>query len=161
MSKKNRPEWDEYFLNLIDQISVRATCDRGKSGCIIVKEKRILCTGYVGSPSGLPHCDDVGHLLKKVMDQDGVVRQHCVRTIHAEQNAICQAAKYGIELNGTTLYCSMEPCSVCAKLIISAGIKVVVARKKYHAGLETRELFKAGNVDLIVKEDIIETYDNQ
>jgi dCMP deaminase len=160
-SKKRRPDWDEYFLDLVDQIATRATCDRGKSGCVIVKDKRILCTGYVGSPSGLPHCDDVGHLLKKVVDEDGVIRQHCTRTIHAEQNAICQAAKHGIELDGTTLYCSMEPCRVCAMLIISSGIKKVVTGKRYHAGHEARELFRDAGVDLIVKEDTVETYKNQ
>ena len=161
VTKSTRPDWDEYFLTLLDQIAARATCDRGKSGCIIVKDKRILCTGYVGSPSGLPHCDEVGHLLKKVIDEDGVIRQHCTRTIHAEQNAICQAAKHGIELDSTTLYCTMEPCRVCAMLIISVGIKKVICKKKSHAGHEARELFSAAGVELIVKEDVIESYDEQ
>jgi len=160
-TKKSRPDWDDYFLDLVDHIAARATCDRGKSGCIIVKDKRILCTGYVGSPPGLPHCDDVGHLLKKVIDEDGAIRQHCTRTIHAEQNAICQAAKNGIELNDTILYCTMEPCRVCAMLIISCGIKKVIAKRHYHAGHEARELFKAAHIELIVKEDNVESYTNQ
>ena len=159
--KNTRPAWDDYFLGLVDHIASRATCDRGKSGCIIVKDKRILCTGYVGSPSGLPHCDEVGHLLKKVIDEDGAIRQHCTRTIHAEQNAICQAAKNGIALNGTILYCTMEPCRVCAMLIISCGIKKVIAKKRYHAGQESRELLKDAGVKLIVKEDNVETYADQ
>lgn len=159
--KKLRPSWDEYFISLVDQIAQRATCDRGKSGCLIIKDKRILCSGYVGSPPGFPHCDDVGHLMKKVIDEDGTIRQHCVRTIHAEQNAICQAARYGIALDGTTLYCSMEPCRVCAMLIISVGIVKVVAKRRYHAAAETRELFKHAGIELTVLEDQTEAYDNQ
>jgi dCMP deaminase len=159
--KLNRPSWDEYFIKLVDEIAQRATCDRGKSGCIIVKDKRILCSGYVGSPPGFAHCDEVGHLLKKVVDDDGTERQHCVRTIHAEQNAICQAAKYGIPLEGTTLYCTMEPCRVCAMLIISVGVKRVVAKKQYHAASETRELFLEAGIDLQVIHNEIEEYKNQ
>ena len=128
-----RPSWDEYFLELVDQVAARATCGRGKSGCVVVREKRIICTGYVGSPSGMAHCDDSGHDLKQLIDEDGTTRQHCVRTVHAEQNAICQAARYGLTIEGTTLYCSMEPCRVCAMLIDSTGVTRVVARRRYHA----------------------------
>ncbi len=117
-----RPDWDDYFIDMMDTVATRATCDRGRSGCIIVRDRRIISTGYVGSPAGLSHCDDVGHLMKQVIDDDGTTRQHCMRTIHAEQNAICQAAKHGISLEGSTLYCKMEPCRVCAMLIISCGI---------------------------------------
>jgi dCMP deaminase len=159
MSK--RPSWDEYFIKLVDEVAQRATCDRGKSGCIIVRDKRILCTGYVGSPPGFPHCSETGHLMKKVIDDDGTIRQHCVRTIHAEQNAICQAAKYGIPLDGTTLYCTMEPCRVCTMLILSVGIKKVVAKRKYHAAVESRELFKEAGNPLVLLKDEIEVYDNQ
>ena len=95
-----RPSWDEYFLGLMDEVANRATCDRGRSGCIVVRDKQIVCTGYVGSPEGFPHCDEVGHLMKEVVEEDGTSRMHCVRTIHAEQNAICQAAKHGISLKG-------------------------------------------------------------
>lgn len=157
----NRPSWDEYFMDLVDQVAKRATCDRGKSGCLIVRDKRIICSGYVGSPPGFPHCDEVGHLMKKVIDEDGTVRQHCVRTIHAEQNAICQAARHGLSLQGTTLYCTMEPCRVCALLIISVGIKKVVAKRRYHAAAETRELFREADIEMVVMEDIVETYDDQ
>ena len=156
-----RPSWDEYFIALVDEIAKRATCDRGKSGAIIVKDKRILCTGYVGTPPGFPHCDEAGHLLKKVIDEDGTERQHCVRTIHAEQNAISQAARYGIPLDNTTLYCTMEPCRVCAMLIISVGIKKVVVKSRYHAGQDTRDLFRQANIELVVMKDSIETYSNQ
>jgi len=88
-----RPDWDRYFLDLCEAVSKRATCDRGKAGCVIVKDKRIMTTGYVGAPAGLPHCDEVGHDMRKVFDDKGNVSQHCVRTLHAEQNAIIQAAE--------------------------------------------------------------------
>jgi dCMP deaminase len=160
-NKTERPSWDQYFIGLVDEIAKRATCDRGQSGCIIVKDKRILCSGYVGSLPDFPHCDEAGHLMKKVIDDDGTARQHCMRTIHAEQNAICQAARYGISLEGTTLYCSMEPCRVCTMLIISCGIKKVVAKKKYHAGQESRELLQQAGIELVVLLDEIVNYDNQ
>ena len=156
-----RPSWDEYFLELVDQVGTRATCDRGKSGCVIVREKRIICTGYVGSPSGMPHCDEAGHEFKQMIDEDGTTRQHCVRTVHAEQNAICQAARYGLSLLGTTLYCSMEPCRVCAMLIASSGIARVVARRRYHAGQDTRHILAQAGVLLEILEETVETYEGQ
>lgn len=156
-----RPSWDEYFMNICKMVAERATCDRGRSGCIIVKDKRILCTGYVGSPPGFPHCDDVGHMLRKVFDENGNVTQHCVRTIHAEQNAIIQAARFGIAIEGATMYVTMEPCFTCAKMIVTAGIKRVVCGKRYHAGEETRKLFKEAGVELVVLKDEVEKYDNQ
>lgn len=148
-------------MDLTDEIAKRATCDRGRCGCVIVKDKRIIATGYVGSPPGLPHCDDVGHLMKKVVDEDGTIRQHCVRTTHAEQNAICQAAKHGTSIDGATLYCRMEPCRVCAMLLISSGVTRVVARKRYHAAQETRDMFLAAGIELVVLEDVVEEYGNQ
>lgn len=156
-----RPDWDEYFIDMMDTVATRATCDRGRSGCIIVKDRRIICTGYVGSPSGLAHCDEVGHLMKQVIDDDGTTRQHCMRTIHAEQNAICQAARHGISLEGSTLYCKMEPCRVCAMLIISCGIKTVIAKNQYHAAQETREMFRQAGVEMRVLDQSIEGYENQ
>jgi dCMP deaminase len=155
-----RPNWDEYFFEIMDVVAKRGTCDRGRSGCVIVKNKHILCTGYVGSPPGLKHCDEVGHLMKKMIGDDGDVHQHCVRTIHAEQNAICQAAKNGITMDGATLYCRMEPCRVCAMLIISVGIKRVVCQKKYHAAQETRQMFKEAGVVLDVLNDELQQYDH-
>jgi len=159
--KMERPSWDEYFLGLIEEVGKRATCDRGKSGAVIVKDKRILCTGYVGSPPGLKHCNEVGHLMKTVIDDDGTERQHCVRTIHAEQNAILQAAKYGIPIEGATVYCRMEPCRVCAMMIIGVGIKRVVCQKKYHAAQETRDMFEKAGIKLEVVDNQVEEYDNQ
>jgi len=155
---QKRPSWDEYFLHLVDEVAQRATCDRGRSGCLIVREKRILATGYGGSPPGQPHCDEEGHLFRQVIDENGDTRQHCVRTIHAEQNAICQAARYGIALQDTTLYCTMERCRTCAMLIVSVGIKRVVARRMYHAGGDTRQLFEDAGVELVVSDPTVEEY---
>jgi len=163
MGKKKyvRPSWDEYFMEIADTVAKRATCDRGRSGCVIARDKQILVTGYVGSPRGLPHCDDVGHLMKKVINEDGSISQHCVRTVHAEQNAICQAARLGIALEGATLYCRMTPCRTCAMLIINCGIVRVVCEKKYHAGAESEELFKQAGIKLEFVNNEILKYDNQ
>ncbi len=124
-NEESRTSWDGYFLEIADAVSQRATCNRGRSGCVIVKDKRILVTGYVGSPSGLPHCDDAGHLFEE-KSMNGRSSKHCIRTVHAEQNAICQAAKNGISIEGTTLYTRMTPCRTCAMLLINCGIKRVV-----------------------------------
>jgi dCMP deaminase len=156
-----RPSWDDYFLEIANIVATRATCDRGRSGCVIVRDKRILVTGYVGSPAGLPHCDDVGHQMKKTIHEDGNVTQHCVRTVHAEQNAITQAARTGVSIEGATLYCRMTPCRVCAMLIINCGIKRVVCERKYHAGGESEAMFKEAGIELIYKHDEVQAYEGQ
>ncbi|MDR1758246.1 MAG: cytidine/deoxycytidylate deaminase family protein [Bacteroidales bacterium] len=156
-----RPSWDEYFMEIANTVSKRATCDRGRSGCVIVKERQILVTGYVGSPTGLPHCDEAGHQIKTTVHEDGSETQHCVRTVHAEQNAICQAAKRGISLEGATLYCRMTPCRVCAMLIINCGIERVVCEKKYHSGTESEEMFAAAGVQIEFFSKEILQYDRQ
>ena len=143
-----RPSWDEYFIEVLHALQKRASCDRGKTACIFTKDNQILTTGYVGSPPGFPHCDEEGHLLKKMMDEDGNIKEHCVRTIHAEQNAICQAAKRGIALNGSTVYVTMTPCRTCAMMLISIGVKKVIAEYKYHAGKDTEEMFKTAGIEL-------------
>lgn len=143
-----RPSWDEYFIEISKAVAKRATCNRGRSGCVIARDKHILVTGYVGSPPGMPHCDEVGHLMKEVVHEDGTKTQHCMRTTHAEQNAICQAAKQGIPLDGATLYCKMTPCATCARLIITSGIKMVVCEYQYQAGKESQEMFKKAGVKL-------------
>jgi len=153
-----RPKWDDYFLNLALEVGKRATCDRGKSGCVIVKDKRIISTGYVGAPVGLPHCDEVGHLMHTVQNPDGTTSQHCIRTSHAEANAIVQAARHGVAVLGSTLYCKMEPCRVCAQMIVNAGIKKVVCQKKYHGAALTREIFKQAGVGLEVSQLELEKY---
>lgn len=156
-----RPSWDEYFLEMTRVVAKRATCDRGRSGCVVVRDRHILTTGYVGSPPGQPHCDEAGHQLKKVVYEDGSVHTHCVRTIHAETNAIAQAGKLGISLNGATLYCKMTPCYTCAMLIVGAGIKRVVCEKKYHGGAESEKLFKDAGVEYTVLKNETQQYKNQ
>ena len=161
METNSRPNWDRYFLDLCEAVARRATCDRGRSGCVIVKDKRIMTTGYVGAPAGLPHCDEVGHDMRKIFDNNGNVTQHCVRTLHAEQNAIIQAARFGIPLEGATLFCKMTPCRTCAMMIINAGIKRVVCDKRYHDDADTREMFKQACVELVIMNDEVEKYDKQ
>ncbi len=156
-----RLTWDEYFAEVTKVVGGRSTCDRGRSGAVITKNNRILSTGYVGSPSGLPHCDDVGHEFKKIIHKDGTVSNHCVRTSHAEQNAMVQAARYGIAIEGATMYCSMTPCYTCAKMIINAGIRRVVALKDYHDSEDTKRVFEEAGIDLEILDKKVEEYDQQ
>ena len=153
-----RPSWDEYFLEIMNVVAKRATCDRGRSGCVIARDKQILSTGYVGAPAGLPHCDEVGHLFKDTIHEDGHVSRHCVRTSHAEMNAIVNAAKVGVAVNGATLYCSMTPCRTCAMAIINAGIKRVVCLKKYHEGEESEKMLADAGVKLDTIENQVMKY---
>lgn len=159
--KYQRPSWDDYFMEVANAISKRATCDRGRAGCVIAKDKQLLATGYVGSPIGFPHCDDVGHDLRKGFNPDGSISLHCVRTVHAEQNAICQAARRGIAIDGADLYCRMTPCRVCAMLIINCGIKRVFCERKYHTGGEAEKMFKKAKIKLTFKYNELEKYSKQ
>lgn len=157
----NRKNWDEYFIGLLEPISERATCDRGRNAAIIVKDHRIIATGYVGAPSGLSHCDEVGHLMRGVINEDGSVSQHCVRTNHAEENAILQAARFGPPIEEAILYTKMTPCHRCTMMIIQAGIKRVVAAKKYHADGLSRQYFKEAGIELVVLSEELVQYKNQ
>ncbi|MDP3917264.1 MAG: cytidine/deoxycytidylate deaminase family protein [Nanoarchaeota archaeon] len=159
--KEKRLDWDDYFINITREVAKRATCDRGKCGSVIVKNKRIISTGYVGSPIGAPHCDEVGHLMSEVYDKDGNKSMHCIRTTHAEQNAIVQAARYGISVDGATIYTKMEPCHVCAKMIVNSGIKMVVADKMYHKAELSRQIFNDAGVELVVIDKEFVKYENQ
>lgn len=161
MSEYKRPSWDEYFMEIANTVSKRATCDRGRSGCVIVRDRQILVTGYVGAPKGLPHCDDVGHQMKKTIHEDDHVSNHCVRTVHAEQNAICQAAKLGISLDKSTLYCRMTPCRTCAMLIINCGIERVVCEKRYQQAEESEEMFRKVGIALEYFSEDIMTYETK
>ena len=156
--KTVRPSWDQYFMELVETTGRRATCNRGRSGCVITKEKRILTTGYVGSPMGAKHCDEVGHEMHKVTHDDGTETMHCIRTMHAEQNALIQASRVGVSLQGATLYCTMTPCYTCAKLIINAGIIKVVAKQDYQAALQTKRIFKETKVKLEILDKKITKY---
>jgi len=156
--RNKRPTWDEYFFEVMNAVSERATCDRGKSGCVIVRDNQILCTGYVGAPPHFPDCYEAGHKLIKVKNDDGTESEHCVRTIHAEENAILQAARMGIALEGATLYCKMTPCERCARMIMRVGIKKVKCLKKYHRGQWTEKAFKKAKIKLKILNKIIEKY---
>lgn len=157
-----RPSWDEYFLGLLEPLAKRATCDRGRSSAVIVGlHNTILATGYVGSPPGQPHCDEAGHLMKTIDHGDGSQSQHCMRTLHAEENAVLQCAKDGIRLEGATIYCKMTPCYNCAMRIVRVGIKKVVAQKRYHADRSSMELFNGAGVQMAVIDNKVEEYRNQ
>ncbi|HOP25774.1 MAG TPA: cytidine/deoxycytidylate deaminase family protein [Candidatus Sabulitectum sp.] len=133
-----RPSWDQYFLKLAMLASERATCPRMHCGCVIVRNKNVLATGYNGSLPGLPHCDDVGCL---------VVDNHCIRTNHAEMNAITQAARNGVSIEGATAYVTNMPCTTCAKALIGAGIRRVVVFSDYHS-THAEAFFKEADVRL-------------
>ena len=124
-------------------------------------DHQLLVTGYVGAPAGLPHCDEVGHQLKRLVHEDGAVTTHCVRTVHAEQNAICQASRRGIAIEGATLYCRMTPCRTCAMLIINCGIVRVVSEKRYHDAKDSEEMFAKAGVALEYVIDETARYENQ
>ncbi|MFO8184227.1 MAG: cytidine/deoxycytidylate deaminase family protein [Candidatus Aegiribacteria sp.] len=130
-----RPSWDEYFLKLAMLASERATCPRMHCGCVLVKDKYVLSTGYNGSLPGLPHCEDVGCLI---------VEGHCVRTNHAEMNAISQAARHGVSIRGATAYVTNMPCTTCAKALLAAGIVRVVVFSDYRGSLAENFLEEAG-----------------
>jgi dCMP deaminase len=125
-----RPDWDTYFLELAQLASRRATCLRRKVGAVIVKDKHLLSTGYNGAPKGISHCDVTGCLREKLKIPSGEKHELC-RGLHAEQNAIIQAALYGVSIREATLYCTTLPCSICAKMIINAGIKEIIISGGY------------------------------
>lgn len=135
---RQRPTWDEYFLEIAFSVAERSTCDRAHVGAVLVRDKRILSTGYNGSPAGLPHCDEVGHLM---------IDGHCVRTLHAEQNAIIQSALHGVSSEGATAYVTHQPCLTCAKMLINAGIRRVVYAGNYPDEY-SRQFFAQASVQL-------------
>ncbi|OGZ83885.1 MAG: hypothetical protein A2528_02555 [Candidatus Staskawiczbacteria bacterium RIFOXYD2_FULL_37_9] len=160
--KHVRPSWDDYFLNLLEPIGSRGSCDRGRSGAVIVGSGHtIIATGYVGAAPGQPHCDEVGHMMNTVIHEDGTQSQHCVRTLHAEENAILQCAKDGISVAGSTIYTKMVPCYNCAMRIVRVGIKRVVATKRYHSDQLSVKLFRDAEVNLVVMDNAVEEYKNQ
>ena len=119
-----RPTWPEYFMSITEMVAMRSTCIRRKVGALLVKEKRILATGYNGAPAGLKHCDEVGCLREDESIPSGTRHELC-RGLHAEQNAIIQAAYHGISIRGATLYCTNKPCVICSKMVINAGIREI------------------------------------
>lgn len=139
----SRPSWDEYFMQIVDLVKTRSTCLRRQVGALIVKDKRILATGYNGAPAGVSHCDEVGCLRQQLNIPSGERHELC-RAIHAEQNALVQAAYSGISVKDATMYVSLQPCSLCAKLMINAGIIKLVYRGSYPDELSMSMLNEAG-----------------
>jgi dCMP deaminase len=137
-----RPTYDEYFMKMTQVVSTRSTCLRRSVGAILAKNKHILSTGYNGAPKGLKHCSEVGCLREKMNVQPGERHELC-RGLHAEQNAIIQASVFGISIDGATLYCTAAPCSVCAKMLINAGIKEIVYQESYPDDLAQQMLTEA------------------
>ncbi|MCL5408505.1 MAG: cytidine/deoxycytidylate deaminase family protein [Candidatus Omnitrophica bacterium] len=141
-----RPDWDEYFLKIAELVSERATCLRRKVGAVLVKDKRILATGYNGAPSGFKHCEETGCLREKLKIPSGERHELC-RGLHAEQNAIIQAAYHGVNIKGSTLYITNHPCSICAKMIVNAGIEKVVI-SGYYPDKFAEEILKEGKIKM-------------
>ena len=142
-----RPSWDEYFMEIAHLVKKRATCLRRQVGAVIVKDKNILATGYNGAPSGIEHCLERGCLREQLGIPSGERHEIC-RGLHAEQNAIIQAALHGVGVNGATLYCTNHPCIICAKMIINAGIVRIVVAGDYRDDLAEAMLEEA-NVEVI------------
>lgn len=138
----NRPTWEEYFMDITRLVAKRATCLRRQVGAVLVMDKRLLATGYNGAPSGLAHCLEVGCLREKNKIPSGERHELC-RGLHAEQNAIIQAAFHGIRIQGATLYCTNLPCVICTKMIINAGIKEVIYESGYADDLSREMLLEA------------------
>ncbi len=147
-----RPSWDTYFMNITTLVAQRSTCTRRAVGAIIVKDKRILSTGYNGAPTGIRHCLEVGCLRESLQVPSGERHELC-RGIHAEQNAIIQAAYHGVSVNNAVLYCTNQPCAICAKMIINAGIKKIYYQSGYTDALAQEMLTEAG-IDLIKHDDL-------
>ena len=139
-----RPSWDAYFMDIARAVATRATCLRRRVGAILVRDKRILATGYNGAPSGIVHCREVGCLRERLGVPTGEKHEMC-RGSHAEQNVLAQAARYGIAVEGAALYCTNEPCVICTKLLINAGISEIVFEHEYPDEL-ARELRRGASV---------------
>lgn len=150
--KSIRPDWTEYFMLILDSVAKRGTCLRAQCGCVITRDNVLLSTGYNGAPAGAPQCDEVGCLMKEVKHDDGHVSKHCKRTVHAEANAILQAAKNGVTIKDGTLFCGMTPCRDCAMLIVNSGIKNVIVKQDYHESDETKKMFDNAGVELRILE---------
>jgi dCMP deaminase len=138
-----RPSWDAYFMEITKVIATRSTCLRRQVGAVIIKERRILATGYNGAPSGLAHCQEVG-CIREAQNVPSGERHELCRALHAEQNAILQAALYGVSIQGATIYCTTHPCVMCAKMIINTGMKEVAVIASYPDEMAVALLKEAG-----------------
>ena len=139
-----RPSWDEYFMEMAELAASRSTCLRRHVGAVIVKERHVIATGYNGAPKGLPHCLDIGGCLRKQLGVPSGERHELCRALHAEQNAIIQAATLAQSIEGATIYVTNQPCSICAKMIINAGIRRIVVKEGYPDEMAEKMLEDAG-----------------
>jgi dCMP deaminase len=142
-----RPSWDEYFLKMAFLVAERSTCLRHHVGAVIVKDRRVLSTGYNGAPTGQKDCLELGCLRNKLQIPSGTRHEIC-RAVHAEQNAVIQAALHGVSIDGATVYCTHTPCAICAKILVNAKIKRYVTAGEYK-DKEFLELFKQGNIEFV------------
>ncbi|MBR5316250.1 MAG: cytidine/deoxycytidylate deaminase family protein [Firmicutes bacterium] len=149
MSEINRPSWDEYFMQIAELTAQRSTCLRRHVGAAIVKDKHIIATGYNGAPRGLKHCDELGGCLRQKMQIPSGQRHELCRALHAEQNAIIQAATLGQSVEGGTIYITHQPCVICAKMIINAGLSRIVVREGYPDDL-AKEILEEAGLDIIM-----------
>lgn len=145
----NRPDWDSYFMEIAKVVATRSTCLRRSVGAVLVKNKQILATGYNGTPKGLPHCEEVGCLRQQLKVPSGQKHELC-RGIHAEQNAVVQAAVHGVSIDGATLYCTHQPCVVCTKILINAGVRRIVYANPYPDKLAEEMMQAAKDLELVV-----------
>jgi dCMP deaminase len=143
----DRTSWNTYFMKVASIVSERATCSRAKIGAVIVKEKNIIATGYNGSPAGHPHCTEVGCLIYVSTNPDGEVEENCFRTIHAEINAIAQAARHGVSIEGADIYVTASPCYHCLKTLLNCGIKNIYYAKPYKIE-KAAALLEIGNMTM-------------
>lgn len=150
-----RISWDEYFMNITENVSLRSTCRR-KVGAVITLDNKIKSTGYNGSPKGLSHCSDKGGCMRQIYNIESGTRQEFCRAVHAEQNAIIQAAVDGVSIKGGTLYVNTYPCSICARMIINAEIKRIVYSSDYNDPL-AKELLDESDIELVPFKSLVKT----
>ena len=140
-----RPSWDEYFMDMAELVAKRSTCLRRNVGAVVVQDRRIVATGYNGAPKGIPHCNEIeGCCLREQLGIPSGERHEMCRALHAEQNAIIQAATSGQSVEGATIYITHQPCVICAKMIINAGIERIVVKEGYPDELSREILREAG-----------------
>jgi dCMP deaminase len=155
----DRPSWDEYFMDIARLVASRSTCLRRQVGAVMVKSKHVLATGYNGTPSGITHCNETGCLREQLKVPSGERHELC-RGLHAEQNAIIQAARHGIDINGATLYCTHSPCIICSKMLINAGIKQIVYLHGYPDQMSLDMIGEAGIMSRVLPTAAPESKEN-
>lgn len=146
-----RASWDEYFMEIAEIVKTRSTCLRRQVGAVIVKDNRIITTGYNGAPSGLKHCTEIGGCERQRLNIPSGQRHELCRALHAEQNAIIQAAKIGVSTEGSTIYITLQPCVICAKMLVNAGITRIVHKGEYPDAL-SRSILEEARIEIVVME---------